>query len=196
MFPRRAKTGGFARVPARRAADNSPARECRESMTQPDRVRASGRHFRIQALLLAVLALLLASTSSSATGTRFNDLGHRLMCTCGCGQVLLECNHVGCQSSDRMRGELQARIDAGDSDDTILQWFVSKYGTTVLAAPTGHGFNRVAWIMPFAAFAFGIAFCVFVVRTWNRRQRPAAANVPHTAQLDEMRRRAREETEI
>jgi cytochrome c-type biogenesis protein CcmH len=152
-------------------------------------------------ILVAVLVfLMLCATGDAATGTRFNDLGHKLMCTCGCGQVLLECNHVGCQSSDRMRHELQARIDAGDSDDTILQWFVTKYGTTVLAAPTGHGFNRVAWVMPYVAFAFGIALCVFVVRSWNRRAKPAVAgagsDAVHTAQLDEMRRRAREDTEI
>jgi cytochrome c-type biogenesis protein CcmH len=156
-----------------------------------------GRHIGVLATLLA--ALLLLSATGHATGSRFNDLGHRLMCTCGCGQVLLECNHVGCQSSERMRGELQARIDAGGDDDAILQWFATKYGNTVLAAPTAHGFNRVAWIMPFAAFAIGVALCVFVVRTWNRRQRPAmagAAGTVHTAQLDEMRRRARQDTEI
>ncbi len=155
---------------------------------------------RMHLLLVALLLLpLLGATTDPGSGTRFNNLGHKMMCTCGCGQVLLECNHVGCQSSDRMRGELQARMDAGDNDNAILQWFVSKYGNTVLAAPTGHGFNRVAWIMPFAAFGFGITLCVFVVRAWNRRARPVAAGsgvVMPTAKLDEMRRRAREETEI
>ena len=34
-----------------------------------------------------------------------------------------------------------------------MQAFVQKYGNTVLSAPTGTGFNRVAWIMPFAVFA-------------------------------------------
>ena len=91
---------------------------------------------------------------------RFKDLGHRMMCTCGCGQVLLECNHVGCQSSDKMRNQLQAALDKGgsNSDDLILQGFVQEYGPTVIAAPTATGFNRVAWIMPFVALALGIAF--------------------------------------
>ncbi len=49
---------------------------------------------------------------------RFKDLGHRMMCTCGCGQVLLECNHVGCQSSDKMRDQLQAALDKGGAITT------------------------------------------------------------------------------
>ena len=67
---------------------------------------------------------------------RFNRLGHQLMCMCSCGQVLLECNHVGCAYSSRMRDELAAGIARGDNDSLILQSFVQKYGNVVLAAPT------------------------------------------------------------
>ena len=90
------------------------------------------------------------------TDARFNKLGHQLMCVCGCNQVLLECNHVGCQYSDRMRNELAAGLDRGDSGSLVLQSFVQKYGNTVLAAPTSSGFNVVAWITPFAVFALAL----------------------------------------
>ena len=80
-----------------------------------------------------------------------DDLGHRLMCVCSCNQILLECNHVGCNYSDRMRGELMTAIQRGDSDDLTLQAMVQNYGPTVIAAPTSTGFNRVAWIMPYFA---------------------------------------------
>jgi cytochrome c-type biogenesis protein CcmH/NrfF len=130
---------------------------------------------------------------------RFKDLGHRMMCTCGCGQVLLECNHVGCQSSDKMRNELLVALDRGDNDDLILQGFVQNYGPTVIAAPTATGFNRVAWIMPFVALAFGMAFVVFVVRAWKNKPTPALADgiqIPEGNELNDLRRRARQETEV
>jgi cytochrome c-type biogenesis protein CcmH len=128
---------------------------------------------------------------------RFNNLGHRLMCTCGCGQVLLECNHVGCQSSEKMRNQLLAALDRGDNDDLILQGFVQEYGPTVIAAPTATGFNRVAWIMPFVALAFGMAFVVYVVRSWKNRPAPALADgitISQGSELDEFREKARKET--
>ena len=107
---------------------------------------------------------------------RFRYLGHHLMCVCGCGQVLLECNHVGCQYSDRMRVELAAALDRGDNDDLTLQSFVQKYGTTVVAAPSTTGFGRVAWIMPFVALIAGLAMVVMVVRNWRNRPAPALAD--------------------
>ena len=131
---------------------------------------------------------------------RFNSLGHRMMCTCGCGQVLLECKHLGSHSSDKMRNQLLAALEkGGDSDDLILQGFVQEYGPTVIAAPTTTGFNRVAWIMPFAVLALGIAFVVFVVRAWKNRPAPALADgisIPRGAELDVLRERARKETDL
>ena len=61
-----------------------------------------------QALLLAVAVCF--SIGASDNGSRFNDLNHRLMCTCGCAQVLGECNHVGCPSRGTELAELSAAI--------------------------------------------------------------------------------------
>ena len=147
-------------------------------------------------ILTAAVFLFMGAGEDSA---RFKDLGHRMMCTCGCGQVLLECNHVGCQSSDKMRNQLLAALDKGNNDDLILQGFVQEYGPTVIAAPTATGFNRVAWIMPFVALALGIAFVVYVVRSWKNRPEPALADgiaIPHGSELDEFRRKARKETDL
>jgi cytochrome c-type biogenesis protein CcmH len=146
-------------------------------------------------LLLALLTLG-ATTDSS---TRFYTLGHRLMCTCGCNQVLLECNHVGCQSSERMRGELMAAMQRGDSDDQILDWFVQKYGPVVLAAPTQTGFNRVAWLMPYVALFGGLILTGLLVRLWRSRSsaRPVAGHSHlDSAELDALRRQVHEETEL
>ena len=70
----------------------------------------------------------------------------------------------------------RARQRRQNSDDLILQGFVQEYGPTVIAAPTATGFNRVAWIMPFVALALGIAFVVYVVRSWKNRPEPALAD--------------------
>src|ERR1700719_853771 len=154
------------------------------------------------ARLLEVLILTAAVflfMGAGDTDARFKDLGHRMMCACGCGQILLECNHVGCTYSDKMRDELAASIDKGNNDDLILQGFVQAYGPTVIAAPTATGFNRVAWIMPFVALAFGISFVVYIVRSWKNRPAPALADgitIPQGSELDEFRRKARRETDL
>ncbi len=153
------------------------------------------RWLQAGALALAVLIFMGAGN----TDARFKDLGHRMMCTCGCGQILLECNHVGCQSSTKMRDELLAALDRGDNDDLILQDFVQEYGPTVIAAPTATGFNRVAWIMPFVVLALGIGLAVHIVRSWKNRPEPALADgitIPRGSELEEFRQKARSETDL
>ena len=145
--------------------------------------------------IVTASAMLLAAGDQEA---RFQTLGHKLMCRCGCNQILLECNHVGCSYSDKMRNELVAAVNGPDSDDLILQTFVQSYGAVVLAAPTATGFNRVAWITPFAALLLGMTAVVYVVKRWQHRapQTSPAGSAPEDPELDEFREKARKETEL
>ncbi|HET7893414.1 MAG TPA: cytochrome c-type biogenesis protein CcmH [Candidatus Sulfotelmatobacter sp.] len=146
-------------------------------------------------LSLAVFGLAGAGDPA----TRFNELGHQMMCICGCGQILLECNHVGCPSSDGMRNELMTAVSRGDSDSLVEQSFVQKYGPTVLAAPTGKGFDRTAWIVPFVALGLGLGVVVLVIRAWKNRPAPAIADglrPVRGAELEQFRDQARKETDL
>lgn len=153
------------------------------------------RPIQVVVLLFAVFACLGAGDENA----RFSALGHKLMCVCSCNQVLLECNHVGCSYSDRMRGELAAALDRADSDDLVLQSFVQKYGPTVLLAPTTTGFNRVAWVIPYLALALGLTTVVLIVRAWRTRPlvMPAGGIAPASpAEFERFRDQARRETEL
>src|ERR1700716_3321001 len=156
--------------------------------------------FRRKALPIALLGVaVFFTTGAGDPASRFTELGHQLMCICGCHQILLECNHVGCPDSDGMRNELMAAVSRGDSDSLVSQAFVQKYGPTVLAAPTNTGFNRTAWIVPFVALAFGLMTVVFIVRAWRNRPAPALAEglrPVRGADLEQFRAQARKETEL
>jgi cytochrome c-type biogenesis protein CcmH/NrfF len=149
----------------------------------------------VAVLCLAVFALAGAGDPVA----RFGELGHQLMCICSCNQILLECNHVGCPSSDGMRNELMAAVTRGDSDSLVQQAFMQKYGPTVLAAPTNTGFNRTAWIVPFVALFLGLLMVVMVVRAWKNRPAPALADglrPVRGAELEQFRDQASKETEL
>jgi cytochrome c-type biogenesis protein CcmH len=137
-----------------------------------------------------------------AGGSRYERLGHELMCSCGCGQILLECNHVGCPSSAGMIRELRAEIDSGASDVQVLEWFEAKYGAVILAAPMRGGFDDVAWIAPIAVFVLATIGTGLVVWAWKRRSGAmgAVAGVGVGAGVGavddaELRERIRRETE-
>ena len=151
----------------------------------------------LQCVLLSLT--VFAFSGAGDPGTRFNQIGHQLMCICGCNQILLECNHVGCPDSDGMRNELMAAVTRGDSDSLVEQAFVQKYGPTVLAAPTTSGFDRTAWIMPIVALLVGLGILLLVIQSWKNRPAPALADglrPVRDTELDRYREQAREETEL
>jgi len=115
------------------------------------------------------------------------------MCSCGCGQVLGECNHVGCPDSPVQLAELKTAMNTSMNDQQILDSFAAKYGATVLAAPTTKGFNLVAWIAPFAVFLAALLGTILLVRHWSvgRKQVGEPASTP---EMDALRDRIRRET--
>jgi cytochrome c-type biogenesis protein CcmH len=161
-------------------------------------MRSARAHFSFwikgaQALTLAVAVCF--SLGATDAGSRYTNLNHRLMCTCGCAEILGECNHVGCPSSGQELAELRAGIDAGKSDQEILASFAAKYGATVLAAPTAHGFDLVAWIAPFAVFAAALLGTILLIRRWGKSggKMEAAAKVSNPA-TEALREQIRRET--
>jgi cytochrome c-type biogenesis protein CcmH len=118
-----------------------------------------------QALLLAVAVCF--SLGAADASARMDNLGHRLMCSCGCAQLLGECDHVGCPSRGEEMAELATGIQTGQADKDILNAFAAKYGATVLAAPRTEGFDLVAWIAPFAVFAAALLGTILLVRRWS-----------------------------
>ena len=153
--------------------------------------------FRLLGALLASSIILMGAGDDS---TRIERLGHQMVCVCGaCNQYLLDCNHVGCAYSTRMRSELTSAVDKGQSDSSVLQFFVQKYGATVLAAPTKTGFDSVAWIIPYVVLIFGVGGVALLVRSWKVRLAvPSRSTGPAPGQsdLDRFREQARKETEL
>ena len=157
--------------------------------------------FWAKTLQIAVLCLITVGMLGAGQ-SRYDRIGHQLMCSCGCGQILLECNHVGCPNSSGMIKELQAQLASGMGDTAVLNWFAGKYGPTVLAAPIRGGFDNAAWIIPIGVFLLATAGTFIVVWLWKKRTQAFSPAVAHPSSAgpispDEaaLRERIRRETE-
>ena len=151
-----------------------------------------------EALLLAVAVCF--SMGATDASSRVVSLDHQLMCTCGCAELLGECNHVGCTESTEELAMLRTDVAAGMTDGQIFNAFSAKYGATVLAAPKAKGFGLVAWIAPFAVFAAALFGTILLIRRWGglgleRAQRASAPDVSALPTEErERRERIRRET--
>jgi cytochrome c-type biogenesis protein CcmH len=161
----------------------------------------SPSHGTLRSALLrfAVLPLLVvlgvATMGAADTQARFTSMGNKLMCMCGCNQILLQCDHIGCPYAGREIKELRAAIGRGESDTAIMRAFENEYGATVLAAPWLTKFNILAWIVPPGLLILGLLGTFFLVRKWRLRTVPMPA-VAQDPAAQQMRDRIRKETEL
>ena len=142
----------------------------------PDRPQDNYFLVVVALVSLAVLVAVLPVALRAQQSDRGEEISGKLMCMCGCGQTLKECNHIDCPLRAGMFKQLEADVARGESDDLILQDFVQQYGEAVLSSPPAKGFNLIAWIIPGAALAVGFCIVILVVRNW--RHRAPASNTP------------------
>src|SRR5579863_3997923 len=105
------------------------------------------REFSSKTFLRTAMAVVVAGLLVSVSVVRAQDtprgkaLAQKLMCVCGCNQLLGQCNHVDCPYSPEMIKKVNLAVARNQSDDLTLQGFVQEYGPNVLSEPPAKGFN-------------------------------------------------------
>ena len=123
--------------------------------------------FKLPIVLL--LIGILSFSTAGADSLTVDEVADELICQCGCGMVLSECNHAVCGSREEMKASIADQIDQGKSKGEIVQFFVEAYGEQVLSSPSKRGFNLTAWIAPFVALLIGGVAVYFTLRKWVKR---------------------------
>ena len=122
------------------------------------------------------------------------------MCPVCDGQTL---DQSQAQLSEDMKTVIRQKIEDGDSNQQIRDYFVERYGEIVLASPDAGGFNLIAWVMPGVIFLGGALLVGNAFLNMRRRNRPNPAsseastsdevelNAPQTGrEMDEYLKRA------
>lgn len=109
--------------------------------------------------LLVLLAAVGLVRSGQAGGPvteeqRSEQLASSLRCPTCQGLAVADSNSPLAQS---MRGIIEERVAAGDSDVAIRQFFVDRYGDWVLLAPSASGAGWLVWAVPVLAVLLGAA---------------------------------------
>jgi cytochrome c-type biogenesis protein CcmH len=101
----------------------------------------------------------------------------------------------------QMRQQITQELKAGKTADQIKQNFVASYGESVLLSPPHQGLGQIAYLLPIAVVAVGVAVAVFLLRGGRKRSvahgRPGARRTDLTVadrnRLDNALARLREE---
>lgn len=77
----------------------------------------------------------------------------------------------------QMRDIVSEKLAAGWSDEQVREFFVERYGPSVLLAPPTEGVSLAVWVLP--PVGVGVAIAVFILVLRNMRRRPSPADGDH-----------------
>jgi cytochrome c-type biogenesis protein CcmH len=139
------------------------------------------------ALLLALV--LAAPAAASERHPTLGELEGEVMCPT-CKTTL---DQSSAPIANRIRQFISARIAAGDTESEIKAKLVAQFGPAILAEPSKHGFNLLAWVLPFVALGIGAAALGWLVWRWSRGRARSAAPAGGPPIDPELERRVDEE---
>jgi len=121
------------------------------------------------------------------------ELGTEIVCMCGtCGRKRIgECT---CGMAAQMREEVAGLVAKGMTREQIYDYYIAKYGSQEpLASPLNKGFNRLAWLFPYAIGATGALLVGLVAVRWSRREQVVTEGAPAAAEDDRLAQRLDDE---
>ncbi len=138
------------------------------------------------AAIIAVVALVLTIHAAPVRaqgpnpGTNIDDevnrIAKNLYCPVCPNTPLDVCSTQACV---QWRALIKEKLQQGQTEQQIRDYFVAQYGQQVLGAPPAQGFNWLAYILPFVGIILGGTVAWFTVRQWLVRR---ASNPEEPAQ--------------
>ena len=120
----------------------------------------------VLAILALVFGLAIAFRSPASRHPSQASVEAGLVCTT-CHEPLDESSSPLAQ---QMKAFIRAKLAAGWTEKQIDDHFVAELGPQVLASPPTHGFDLLAWLLPFAAIVSGAAAVGLGARAWLRNK--------------------------
>jgi cytochrome c-type biogenesis protein CcmH len=138
----------------------------------------------VVAILGAIWSYVLISTPPAKTlDQEVQDVGSQLKCLVCQGESVADSPAI---LSQQMRVIIRQQLQAGKSEQQVIQYFQSRYGNKILYAPPAQGFNLLAWLVPIAMLLGGALLLFFVVRDWYKSSRlTAAEDASELARIDD-----------
>lgn len=127
-------------------------------------------------LILCAVALLAYGRASPSTSLNERTLAvaRELRCPVCQGESVAD-SESGI--SQGMRAIIRRKLAAGQSPDSIKQYFVARYGNKILLAPPSNGIGDVAWLAPPLLVAGGLGLLITLVFDWRSRSRVPLSSI-------------------
>lgn len=144
------------------------------------------RSFLVSAVVLVVVAAvwtatLVAQAQPETLDQRVYNVASQLQCPICQGESAADSPSTLAQ---QMRAVIRERLQQGQSEQQVIQYFVSTYGDGIRESPPMSGFTLIMWLGPLVMLLVGIWLVTTIARQW--RAAPALAAAGDDADLSDL----------
>jgi cytochrome c-type biogenesis protein CcmH len=118
------------------------------------------------AIPLMAWALLIAAASGTSLDDQVYTIARQLMCPVCAGQTVAESDSA---LAREMKAIIQQKLQAGETSDQILRYFVGQFGESVLAEPRPGGISLILYAAPPLALIAGLVIALVFIRRARAR---------------------------
>ena len=128
----------------------------------------SRRPLLIALFAIAVIAavwstLLIAAPGQQTLDARAQRVASQLKCLICQDESVADSPSTLAQ---QMRVAIRHQLQAGRSEQDVIQYFVQRYGNQILWSPPWQGFSLLIWLVPIAFLLCGIVLVFLLLRDW------------------------------
>ncbi|MGI9533378.1 MAG: cytochrome c-type biogenesis protein [Thermodesulfobacteriota bacterium] len=120
--------------------------------------------FTATKILFLLLFLLTPKLHSESIEKNVSIISNELMCPVCRGQTVAESNS---SLANDFREIIRKKLEAGESKEEILNYFIGRYGESVLASPPARGIRLIVWIAPLLAIIIGFFILIKFIKSKN-----------------------------
>ncbi len=137
--------------------------------------------------------LLFRAAQPPTLDARVHDVASQIQCPVCNGESVADSPSA---LAEQMRGVIRQKLEQGESEQQVIQYFEARYGDTILESPPASGFTTLIWLPPLLMLLVG-GYLIFAVgKEWSAadaRVMTTSGDDDEALDLsDEERRRLRE----
>lgn len=124
----------------------------------------------VVAALVATWSFMVFAPPRETLDQRVYDVASQLKCPVCQGESVANSPAL---ISQQMRALIRQQLQAGMSEQQIIQYFRSRYGDRILWSPPQQGFTLLAWVVPPGVLMLGALMVFLVLRGWGKAKKSA-----------------------
>ena len=134
-------------------------------------------------LAFIISNILIFNSYADSIDKQVSEISIELLCPVCRGQTVAESNS---DLANDFRVIIKTKLQEGQSREEILNYFISRYGDSVLSSPPAKGIRLIIWILPVAVLLFGLISLIRFLKIKSKIQERSIRSIENDKYLNDV----------